>query len=518
MRLSGSSSRQTPSLGRQMGRAAAWSSVNSIVLRLGTFAVGILAARLFAPEEFGVFAVALTVHAIIVNASDVGVSAYVVRRRGDLDAVGPTVTTIAVVSAGILTIAMVLSAPWLATQLGASNAAGAVRLLSLTVLLAGMSSVAGALLTREFRQDRKFLADLGYFIVSTAVLLVLALMGGGALALAWSRVAGALVSTVALIAAAPRRYRPGFDRAVVGSVLRFGLPLAGASFLGFLIGNVDYIVVGRLLGAEPLGLYYLAYNIGSWPFVILSPVIASVTMAAFSRVRDDRGQLAARMGTAMSTLVAIALPANALIVGLAQPLVHVVYGDRWAAAVSALAFTAVYGALRVPADLLANVTIAEGRTRAMLYCKIAYLAALVPLMVAGVQIWGIAGAALAQIVGNTAVLLPGLMLILSGLTGYGPRQLAASVARPLLAATAAGVAAHMVAVQLGDGWLALVAGAAAGTGMYAVLVATWARRTAASARDLWAVRADGESAAPYAGGEPSGPLPRLTPSAGTAGA
>ena len=52
------------------------------------------------------------------------------------------------------------------------------------------------------------------------------------------------------------------------SVLRFGVPLVASSFLGFLIGNVDYITIGRLLGAESLGMYYLAYNVGSWPYII----------------------------------------------------------------------------------------------------------------------------------------------------------------------------------------------------------------------------------------------------------
>src|SRR3954463_14694328 len=106
-------------LGLQMTRAATWSSLGSIALRLGNFAVGIVAARLIAPDQFGVFAVALTVHAIIVNVGDIGVSAYIVRRRGALDAVGPTVTTLALGSTALLAAAMAATAPWLATALGA---------------------------------------------------------------------------------------------------------------------------------------------------------------------------------------------------------------------------------------------------------------------------------------------------------------------------------------------------------------------------------------------------------------
>jgi PST family polysaccharide transporter len=472
-------------LGREMGRAAVWSSVSSLVLRFGTFAVGIVAARLIAPDQFGVFAVALTVHAIIVNVGDIGVSAYIVRRRGDLDAVGPTVTTLALGSTALLAAAMAATAPWLATALGASDAATPIRVLSLTVLLSGMSSVPGAVLTREFRQDKRFLADLSNFVASTAVLVALALVGGGAGALAVSRVAGQLVSTIVMFVASPARYLPGIDRAVLRSVLRFGVPLVASSFLGFLIGNVDYITVGRLLGAEPLGLYYRAYNVGSWPYVILSPIVAAITVAAFSRVRNDRERIAKRIGTSMAVLLLVGLPANALIVALADPLVNAIYGAKWAPAASALALTAVYGAMRIPADLLTNVTVAEGRTRALLVCQIAYVTAIVPLTVVGVHVWGIVGAGIAHVVAIVAVLLPGFVIILGRPTGFRARHLLACAIRPLAASVAAALVARLLANQFDQAWPALLVGGAGGTAVYVVLIAAWGRRTVASARALW---------------------------------
>jgi PST family polysaccharide transporter len=454
-------------------------------LRLGSFGAGIVAARLIAPAEFGVFAVALTVHAVIVNASDVGVNAYVVRRRGGLDDVGPTVTTVAIVSALLMALAMVAAAPWLSAQLGAPHAVGAVRVMSLTIVLAGVGSVPAGIVTRDLRQDLQFLADAAYFFAANGLLIALALLGSGAMALAWSRVAGQLVSTLVLLVVASQRFLPGFDRKVLRSVLRFGLPLIGASFLGFLTGNVDYIVVGHLLGAKPLGFYYLAYNMGSWPYVILGPVTAAIAVAAFSRVRHDRLRLPARIGTAMTALVAIAFPANALIVALALPLTEAIYGPRWGPASAALALTAVYGAIRVPVDLMANVMIAEGRTRAMFACQLVYLVVLALLTLGCVEIIGIAGAGLAHVVGSMLVWVPISIMILSRSTGFGAKAFSAAVARPLLAALATGLTAHLVAAQFASVWVALPLGAASGLGVYGLLMARWARTVARSARSLW---------------------------------
>lgn len=479
-------SRRGPaSLGREMTRAATWSSFGAIALRLASFSVGIVAARLIAPNQFGVFAVALTVQAIIISGSDLGVSSYVVRYDGDPAKIAPTVNTLAWLSSAALALFMALGAPWLSTELGSHAATRPVQILSLTVLLAGVSSLPSAVLTREFRQDKRFVADLANFVFSTGILLALATTGIGALALAWSRVAGQGISTLILFKLSRCRYMPGFDRTVARSVLRFGLPLVGAAFLGFLIGNVDYIVVGRVLGAKKLGLYYLAYNAGSWPYVILSPITAAVAVAAFSRVRHDRAKIKERVGTSMAALLALGMPGTAMIVALAGPLIHVFYGARWSGAAGALVLTAIYGGLRIPADLLTNIVVAEGRTRAMFLVQVAYLAALTPVTIVCVHVWGIVGAGYAHVIAIVATLIPGLVLTLARRTGFGFRALLATAVRPVGASAIAGVAAYLVASQLHSALPALLAGGTAGMVVYLALIATWGRGVAMAAKRVW---------------------------------
>ena len=65
------------------------------------------------------------------------------------------------------------------------------------------------------------------------------------------------------------RYKPGFSRAQARFVLAFGLPLAGANLLNFILLNADYAFVGRLLGPSRLGIYMLAFNAASWSTSLL---------------------------------------------------------------------------------------------------------------------------------------------------------------------------------------------------------------------------------------------------------
>ena len=117
------SATKTPSLGRLIGRGAAWSGLNAVVLRLGSFVMGIVVARILDPTDFGIFAVALTVYGIVVNLSELGVSAALIREPKDVDELAPTVFTIALGSSSLLGLAMFVTAPMLAEMLGSAAAA-----------------------------------------------------------------------------------------------------------------------------------------------------------------------------------------------------------------------------------------------------------------------------------------------------------------------------------------------------------------------------------------------------------
>ena len=64
-------------------------------------------------------------------------------------------------------------------------------------------------------------------------------------------------------------------------LLRFGLPLAGASIVVFCVSYLDQLVTGSLLGPTMLGLYVLGFNLSSWPVTVFSQPLRSVAPAVF---------------------------------------------------------------------------------------------------------------------------------------------------------------------------------------------------------------------------------------------
>ena len=129
-----------PTLRAKVGKGLAWSTVNTVVGRVGQLFVGIALARLIAPSEFGVFAAALVVLSVVVSVSELGVSVAIVqaRDRAEVDRIAPVVTSVSVASGAALAALMALLAPWLASALGAPAATGPIRVLALSLVIAGL--------------------------------------------------------------------------------------------------------------------------------------------------------------------------------------------------------------------------------------------------------------------------------------------------------------------------------------------------------------------------------------------
>ncbi len=485
-------------LGRDVGVGLSWSLLNNVVGRLGNFLTGIIVIRHIAHEEYGVFAVGLVVLTVLLSMNELGVSVAVVQHRGRVQEIAPTVMSLSILSSAALSVAGFFAAPAAAAAMGSPEAAGLIRLLLVGVALDGIASVPNALLTRLFRQRTRLLIDLAAFLIGTPVTIGLALTGHGAWSLGWGAVVGNAVAAVLALALSPVRVWPGWDPSVVPGLLRFGLPLAGASLLSLSILNVDFVVVGHVLGPEELGLYLLAFNLCSWPITVVTSAIRRVAIALFARLAehaDDGGRQA--FGRVFALVLALAAPMCLLLAGYGTPLVTALYGERWAPAAVVLAPLAVFSLGRVAVEVTYDFFAGSGRTVSTVWLHVVWLAALVPALTVGARLDGIEGVAIGHAV-VTAVVVGSALVVLLRRSGIHGRD----IARRLLV-VGVGVLA-MWAVVLVTQHLplsplaAMLVGSPLALGAYLVCL----RPLRADVLDLWELRSAQDPADSVGDGRP----------------
>ena len=463
----------------------AWSLAGQLVLRSGTFVTGIVLAHLLVPEDFGVYAVGLAVTEILLAANDLGVIQTTIRwPEPDLRPVAGVGALVAPLTSLVLVVSTCIAAGGIADGLGIDDAAGVIRVLSLTIIVDGLVAVPSALLVRRFRQDLVSAGLALGTVVYAAVAVSVAVTGGGV----WSFVAGRLAGSVATALfywfRAPERPRPSWPPGWARRVVRFGAPIAFAGLVTQAVLSLDYLVVGAVLGSTALGVYLLAFNVASWPVSILRVAVARVALAGFARLAPDRDRLRDGFLYAEAVTATFVVPIVTVLWLVAPEIVDLIYGERWSGAVGPLRILLVLGAARVVLELFSDLLVADGRPGALVPIQVAWFVVLLPALVIGAHQGDLDGVAEAHLVVLTVVVTPAF-LHAARPVGVRGRDLLAAAARPLLAGAASVLAMLAARALLDSEWGRLLVLPCVGTAAYALAVYpgnTVLRRLVASAR------------------------------------
>jgi PST family polysaccharide transporter len=420
-------------IGAKAGRGLSWSLVGTLVLKVGNFAVSLVVARLLLPADYGVYAVALAVMYFLMHVNDVGLIAATIQWRGRIEEMAATASTMALAFSGAFYAAFWFLAEPFARLAGVPEAAGVIRVLTLVIVIDGVTAVRAGVIMRDFRQNKLIQANAAGFVVTAVLTIGLAAAGSGPYSFAWGNVAGAAVTGALVMAWGRVPFRFGLDRAIARRLLVYGLPLAAALGVEAIVMNADYVIVGNILGEDSVGFYLMAFNISSWIPGIVGTAVRYVSLAGFSRLSEkDPAALQAGVERSAALLVTGLVPMVVLIGVLAGPLISVLYGSRWLPSAPVLQVLMLFTMVTMLTMFALDILAGAGATRPSLWVYLCWAVAVVPALWLGTQWRGTVGAATAHVVVGVLVALPVTGLALQR-AGVRLRPVVRRVVRPLLA-------------------------------------------------------------------------------------
>ena len=292
-------------------------------------------SRLLAPAEFGLVAAALTVVALAEVFGKIGVAPSIVQMEiltEDHVRTGTSVTMISGVLVGLIVY-------FLAEPLGQLYAIdelpAIIRVFSFIFLFRAAGLVSEALIQRqlEFRKLALVLV-FSYLIGYAGVAVVLAWQGAGAWALVAGQMAQAALQSALLIHLAKYRIKPGYDGPKLRQMLHFGFGATLTQIGNYVALNIDYLIVGRVLGAAPLGLYSRAYLLLSQPANIVGNTADKVLFPVLSGVQTDRPRVERAYNTTIGLTAITQIPLSVLLCIYAEQVIGILMGPQWDAAIA----------------------------------------------------------------------------------------------------------------------------------------------------------------------------------------
>lgn len=317
-------------LGRPGVAAVKWSAVSTAARFALQLMAQVLLARTLGPDIFGVFAIGMVVLTFATFVSGFGFSWSLLQRETlHEDDVRFAWTWQLIV--GLLTmLAVYLLAPLLAIYFREPRAEAVIQWLSLACLLSAAAAPATYLLQRDLNFRAVGLVQVGSYAAGyLAVGLPMALMGYGEASL----VAAWLVQAVALLAASyafkPHAIRPLVWYSGARTAVGTGQTVFLTNIVNWLLNNLDRVLIGRLLNAQALGLYNVAYNLATMPNTLLLGALQPAFLAAGARLQSDRPRLGRAYLQMLATVVVLGLPAFVTLAFISRDIVRVLYGPAW---------------------------------------------------------------------------------------------------------------------------------------------------------------------------------------------
>jgi len=446
-----------------------WNTTAKMSSRVIQFLVTIVLARLLVPADFGMAQITAMVTTLVVMFAEFGFAHALIQKADVGDEDTNTAMTISVAFAAVLTLAGVALSPWIAELFHAPSVTVPLAVACLGMLIASFGLVPRAMLMKRFDFRSIAMADFTGCIAYGTIGVTLAVMNKGVWSLVNASLAMMACESIVLSARAHIRFRPLIHRESAKALIPFGSSVLGTNFVDFLRSNLDYMIVGRVLGPAALGVYTIAFRIADFPRSRLVTMVSEVAFSAMSSVQEQLELLRRTYVRAVSTAALVAFPLLLGFTAVAGEFIRVVYGPQWTGAVTPLRILLPMSVLLVVAQPGPLALLARGEAGRFLQLNTMYAVAVGVFAGAGVR-FGTTGVALGVLAASVLYFLASEALIWSR-AQISPMCTLRAIAVPAAASALMVVALliYRASVPFSEGILGfvwLLGAAAVGAGVY----------------------------------------------------
>ncbi len=315
-----------------------WSYLSTVLVFVMQTAVTAVLARLLTPSEFGVVAMALVLLRFAQYFAQMGAGQAVVQKPALSERdVHAAFTSAALI--GLAFCALIVALAPLATALfpGTPGVVAVMRVMSLTLVVGGLTATTQGLLRRRFAFRAIALTEIGSYLFGYALVgLALAFSGFGAWSLVGASLAQGALVVVAYTSFCRRDIGLGLDRGSLKAIYAFGGRVSLIGFAEFMGTNLDTLWSGHYLGPRATGLYTRATSLATVPLLLLVTSLSRVLLPGYSRIQFERERLRSLYLVTLTVVAAIIFPIAWGVAGAAHEVIGALLGPQWTAAVPVL--------------------------------------------------------------------------------------------------------------------------------------------------------------------------------------
>ncbi|PIS14322.1 hypothetical protein COT64_03240 [Candidatus Shapirobacteria bacterium CG09_land_8_20_14_0_10_39_12] len=383
---------------KQTIKGLSWVGAFRISSRFVSFLRTIVLARILLPAQFGVFGIISLVLSFLAILTEVGVTFVLVKEENLDDDYINTAWLISLFRGLFSSLIIILSAKSITRFFHTPEIYSFLILASLIPLIRGLINPAVAKFQKELLFKKEFNLKFSVFAIDSLVAIVLTFLTRSAVSLVWGLIAGSILEVILSFTLARPLPKFSFNVVRFNKIIGEGKWITALGISNFFFGQGDNLVVGKLLGSGPLGVYQMAYKLAILPITELADIVARVTFPVYSKIARNPGRIKKAF---RKTALGIAFPA--VLLGLIfflfpKSIVKILLGSNWLGVIPVLRVLAVFGTIKALLSPSLTLLLSLGKQKCVTlvtFWSFCFLALMIfPLM----SKFGIIGAAYAVLI------------------------------------------------------------------------------------------------------------------------
>ena len=368
-----------------------WSAIQKYSTMLIKLISGMILARLLMPEDYGAIGMLLIFISLAEVFIDAGFGSALIQKKNPTQTDYSTVFYFNIVMSVILYGLVYLSAPAIAEFYRMPILCNVLRVQGLILFLYAFNVIQ----RNQIRKNLKFKILSKITIISSIISLtatvILAYMGFGVWSLVAQEFLGILIPCIFFWLTMNWRPTWEFSWTSFKELFGFGSFMFLTHLFTTFSQRINGLLVGRWFNPATMGYYTKADSFSRFATLSIAGVMIQTTYPLYASVQDDRERLINMVKRITSTLAYITVPMLSILILIAEPLIVLLYSDRWLPSVPYFQILCIGGMAGCLQSVNQQTIAAIGKSKVFFVWTIVKQSVGITAQVLGLIIWGMWG-------------------------------------------------------------------------------------------------------------------------------
>lgn len=378
----------------KIAKSSIWLTASFAAAKLLQLGSQVVLARLLSPREFGIWSMVLIITTLSELFKDSAIAQVLIQRGLDDRLRANAVYSLGINVSVLMFFAQALVGYPLALFFGQPIVFPLTVCVACVFLIGAGAGSHGAVLARRMQFRELAISEMGAGIARFTGAIIGASLGLGVWSFAMAEITRSIVDAVLKrgLSRYPFSYQISPDKTAIDDVKHYIGSLLGINLAVYANTNGDNLIVGRILGAEALGYYGIAYQLAMLPAFALSQ-INRVNFSVLSQ--QDQEAQKQYLNQLLEIFALFSAPIYGVALVAAPWLIPMLYGQTWSAAVLPFQIILVFAYSRGFMGILGTALNALNKPSWNAFINWILVPVSIPVFLIGANLNGIVGIAIA---------------------------------------------------------------------------------------------------------------------------